>query len=319
MKRPALAACCYAALLTVFTGYLALDTFVLPDVSRQDAVEMNLSMFEAETAENGTVSLQEDCTLPAAEEPAAQSGLQAVSAPEQYSDGNVSISLSTYYENSTKIYVADVTLRSAEYLRTAFANDSYGRNIKAATSEIAAAHDAVLAVNGDFYGAQERGIVIRNGVLYRETAADSDILCIYADGTMKTYAANERTAQELTAEGVWQAFSFGPALLKDGAVTVSAGEEVGRAMASNPRTAVGMISPLHYVFVVSDGRTAESAGLSLSELAAFMQKLGVQTAYNLDGGGSSTMYFQGQVVNNPTTGGSRIRERSVSDIVYIGV
>ena len=50
-----------------------------------------------------------------------------------------------------------------------------------------------------------------------------------------------------------------------------------------------------------------------------MQKLGVQTAYNLDGGGSSTMYFQGQIVNNPTTGGSRIRERSVSDIVYIGV
>ena len=89
-------------------------------------------------------------------------------------------------------------------------------------------------------------------------------------------------------------------------------------MASNPRTAIGMIAPLHYVFVVADGRTAESAGLSLRALAEFMQSLGVQTAYNLDGGGSSTMVFQGAVVNNPTTNGGRIKERSVSDIVYIG-
>lgn len=88
-------------------------------------------------------------------------------------------------------------------------------------------------------------------------------------------------------------------------------------MASNPRTAVGMIEEGHYIFVVSDGRTEDSEGLSLYELAQFMQKLGVQIAYNLDGGGSSTMYFNGQVVNNPTTNG-RIKERGVSDIVYIG-
>ena len=54
------------------------------------------------------------------------------------------------------------------------------------------------------------------------------------------------------------------------------------------------------------------------ELAQLMQSLGTQTAYNLDGGGSSTLYFNGTVVNNPTTNGRRIQERSVSDIVYIG-
>jgi len=89
-------------------------------------------------------------------------------------------------------------------------------------------------------------------------------------------------------------------------------------MASNPRTAIGMIAPLHYVFVVSDGRTNQSAGLSLYQLAEFMQSLGVQVAYNLDGGGSSTMVFQGKVINNPTTNGRTIAERKVSDIVYIG-
>ena len=62
----------------------------------------------------------------------------------------------------------------------------------------------------------------------------------------------------------------------------------------------------------------ESAGLSLSQLAEFMKCLGVVTAYNLDGGGSSTMYFNGEIINNPTTNGRSIKERSVSDIVYIG-
>lgn len=54
------------------------------------------------------------------------------------------------------------------------------------------------------------------------------------------------------------------------------------------------------------------------ELAQLMQSLGTQTAYNLDGGGSSALYFNGTVVNNPTTNGRRIQERRVSDIVYIG-
>lgn len=93
---------------------------------------------------------------------------------------------------------------------------------------------------------------------------------------------------------------------------------MGKAKTSNPRTAIGIIDALHYVFVVSDGRTSESEGLSLYELAAFMQSLGADIAYNLDGGGSSTMYFNGEVVNNPTTNGRSIKERSVSDIVYIG-
>ena len=133
---------------------------------------------------------------------------------------------------------------------------------------------------------------------------------------MEIVSDRDYTADELVEEGVWQAFTFGPALVENGSVTVGVNTEVGKAMASNPRTAIGLIDANHFVFVVSDGRTAESAGLSLYELATFMQSLGVKTAYNLDGGGSSTMYFNGAVVNHPTTGGS-IKERGISDIVYI--
>jgi exopolysaccharide biosynthesis protein len=78
-----------------------------------------------------------------------------------------------------------------------------------------------------------------------------------------------------------------------------------------------MIDALHYIFVVSDGRTSQSAGLTLLQLAEVMQEYGCTVAYNLDGGGSSTMVFNGEVINNPTDGRS-FGERKVSDIIYIG-
>lgn len=235
-----------------------------------------------------------------------------------YSDGNITVTLKEYRENDSTIYVADVQLTDSSYLKTALAQGSYGRNVTQKTSEIAENVDAVLAVNGDYYGAQEKGYVIRNGKLYRDTAiANQEDLVIYEDGSFGIINESDVTAQELIEKGAVQTLSFGPALVQNGKITVSENEEVGQAMASNPRTAIGIIDDNHYVFVVSDGRTSESEGLSLYELAEFMDSLGVETAYNLDGGGSSTMYFNGSVVNN-TTGGMGNSERSVSDIVYIG-
>ena len=252
-----------------------------------------------------------------AEASAAEVTTDNSGSSKDYQDDNIKITYTQYTTNDTTIHVADVQLSSAEYLKTAFANDTYGKNVTQTTSDIAAANKAILAINGDYYGVQEKGYVIRNGVLYREEAGTNDVLCIYGDGSMKIVDPSTVTAQELLDQGVWQAFSFGPGLVADGQIPISLDTEVGRAKASNPRTAIGIIDDLHYVFVVSDGGSDDSEGLSLYELATFMQQLGVKTAYNLDGGGSSTMYFNGEVVNNPSSG-FRDEERSVSDIIYIG-
>ena len=308
-----------SAMLFAFTAYLALDTFVLRRSYDSNAGTMNTAMFsDAEEDSGGAQSYDlDDRTTGESATGESSTSLAAHVSGADYADDHVSITMTEYYEYDTKIYVADVVLSSAQYLKTAFAEDTYGRNITATTSAIAADNDAVFAVNGDYYGAQEKGYVIRNGVVYRDTARGAEVLCIYADGTMEVVSDRDYTAQELADRGVWQAFSFGPGLIENGQIAVDENDEVGKAMASNPRTAIGVIDANHFVFVVSDGRTDESEGLSLYELAAFMQKLGVTTAYNLDGGGSSTMYFNGRVVNNPTTTG-RIKERGVSDIVYIG-
>lgn len=236
----------------------------------------------------------------------------------EYSDSNTSITLKQYRAYDSDIYVADVTVSDVSVLKTALANNTYGRNITDTTSNMAKENNAILAINGDYYGARQAGYVIRNGNLYRNTSGDRDDLVITNTGEFEFVSENETTAEALLQSGAYQVLSFGPVLLEDGEISVGENEEVGMAMASNPRTAIGYLGNNHYVFVVSDGRTSESAGLSLYELATFMKELGVTDAYNLDGGGSSTMVFKGEIINNPTTNGRSNQERSVSDIVYIG-
>ena len=235
-----------------------------------------------------------------------------------YADENMQVALQTVRAYDTDVYIADVQVSSAEYLKAAFAQDAYGRNIKESTSDMAARTGSVLAINGDYYGFRDDGYVIRNGVLYRDTpAAGTDALVVYGDGAMAAVSQDEVSAQQLLGDGAWQVFSFGPVLVQDGQIAVGEGQEVGQAMTSNPRTAIGMVSPLHYIVVVSDGRTDASEGLSLYQLAQVMSDAGATFAYNLDGGGSTTMCIDGQIVNNPT-GGRGSSERKVSDIVYFG-
>ena len=237
-----------------------------------------------------------------------------------YSDDNISITLTEKTVSNTQVYIADITVSSAEYLKTALAQNTYGTNVTAKTSVTAANNNAILAINGDYYGANSTGYVIRNGVVYRDTVREDSSngdLAIYKDGSFKIIYEEEISAEQLVKDGVVNLLAFGPSLVENGEIVVNTNSEVGQSMASNPRTAIGIIDENHYIIVVSDGRTSESQGLSLYELAEVMKSYGVKTAYNLDGGGSSTLYFNGQVINKPTTNGN-ISERAVSDIVYIG-
>lgn len=316
-----------AALL--FTIYIGLDTFVISHayvtVAPSNTGAINTCAGSATTATISSISMDE-----VSSDDEGESLSVPVLTDSSYSDENIQITISTYRENNTDIYVADIVLSSPEYLKTALAKSTYGKNVVDTTSNIADDNNAVLAINGDYYGVQESGYVIRSGVIYRSTSrGDQEDLAIYEDGSMEIINEKDVSAQDLLNSGVYNLLSFGPGLLEDGQIVVSTNDEVDKAMTSNPRTAIGMIDNLHYVFIVADGRTSASEGLSLYGLAQFMQTLDVQTAYNLDGGGSSTMYFNGELVNNPASGSghkgnrssgtsSSSSERSVSDIVYIG-
>ena len=301
----------YGLVLFSYTSYALLDTFVIPH-------PMKTVMAESANIE-ATSGIKESIEAKINEklEPAS-STVEGGTVIGNYSDSHVSITVKEYREYDSAIYVADITVSDVSYLKTALASNTYGRNITDTTSDIASENNAILAINGDYYGARQSGYVIRNGSLYRNSSGNRDDLAIMKNGEFEFVTEGETSAETLLENGALQVFSFGPVLLEDGSISVTENEEVGMAMASNPRTAIGYLGKNHYVFVVSDGRTSESAGLSLYELASFMKSLGVSDAYNLDGGGSSTMVFKGEVINTPTTNGHSSEERAVSDILYIG-
>ena len=342
----------YGLTLLSYTGFALLDSFVIPhpvktvmaspaeaettnslEESIEAKIQEKLGTTGNESAENTNTVNTQDSTVQNGGGTSGENTVGNTDATEQedsstatsggtvigsYSDSESKITIKQYRAYDSTIYVADVTVSDVSSLKTALADDTYGRNITELTSEIASNHNAVLAINGDYYGARQSGYVLRNGQIYRNSSGSREALAILKNGDFQFVTEGDVSLDDLQQNGALQVFSFGPTLLKNGSIAVSENEEVGMAMASNPRTAIGRLGKNHYVFVVSDGRTEESAGLSLYQLASFMKSLGVSDAYNLDGGGSSTMVFQGKIINNPTTNGHSIEERAVSDILYIG-
>ena len=218
----------FLSALLLFTVYVLLDTFVIERrieaAAETQPIGSRPADDAAETAgETGGISL---LSSPQTEDGSAE----RVTTENCYQDGNVSVQITEERINGTTVYVADVQLTSAAYLQTAFADNTYGRNVTDTTSGIAESVNAVLAINGDFYGAKQSGYVIRNGVLYRSTAKKgAEDLVIYKDGSFAIIREAEVTAEELLEDGAQQVLSFGPALIENGEIIVSASEEVGRA------------------------------------------------------------------------------------------
>ena len=278
----------YGVVLTVFFAYCMLDTFVI-------------------TRTGATVDTH-----------VGEINQEAIISENYYRDEHIIVNLNQIRQYETEIYVADVIVSSPEYLRAAFAKNTYGQNITEYTSQMAQANGAIFAINGDYYGARENGYVIRNGELYRSSPAGRDTLVIGKDGSFSVVNDRDVSAEELLEGGAMHTISFGPCLVEGGELAVDTDAEIFAELLSNPRAAIGIVSEGHYLFVVSDGRLDDSAGLSLYQLAQVMKQMGAKTAYNLDGGGSATMYFNGRIVNRPAGRENIVEERSVSDIVYVG-
>ena len=226
-----------------------------------------------------------------------------------YKNANVSISVEKVAKDSVVYFVADIYLADIKYFKTAFANDKFASGNAESTLDIAAANNAVFAVNGD-YCTNNKGPVVRNGVLYRDETYKSDVLVMNNDGSMQTFSPEEFDIDAIKTNGAYQVWTFGPMLLKDGQAMETFNSTVNP---KNPRTAIGYYEPGHYCFVVVDGRQpGYSDGYTTAEMSQLMASLGCTVAYNLDGGRSSEMAFNGAFMNQPYDGG-----RGTSDILYI--
>ena len=234
-----------------------------------------------------------------------------VRTADSYSSPDLAITVTEVNEGNLTYYVADVYVRDITCFRTALAENTYGSGFRDSIEGMAALNDALLAVNGDYYGNTNEGVVIRNGVIYRANATDCDVCVLYYDGTMKVMPGSSFSVEEAVADGAWQAWTFGPALLDTDGSTISSFSSTKRIISANPRTAIGYYEPGHYCLVVVDGR-GESSGITLPRLSQLFYDLGCTAAYNLDGGNSSVMVWGDEVINNPSGGG-----RESSDALLI--
>ncbi len=240
---------------------------------------------------------------------------EIIQTENSYRSANLNVTVSRHeatYGNYREVYfIEDIYIRSIECLRTVFAQDTFGKSISEDVVEMSRRTNSIAAINSDYYGYGNAGIVIRNGVLYRsDFEPGEEVLIIFRDGTMKAYKESELNVAQAMAEGAWQSFSFGPSLLdENGDVRAEGYERVNH----DPRTIIAMIEPGHYLFIVIDGRQNNySDGMTYSGCASLCKELGCAVAYNLDGGRTSQMTFMGDMVNHPYKNG-----RPTSDLICI--
>jgi len=239
-----------------------------------------------------------------------------VSTENTYTSPNISITVEQYTKSDGRhlitYYVADIYIAKIDCLQCGFAKDKYGVGYAEDMLSMDKRFNAILAINGDYYGNSKSGVVIRNGIVYRSTPNDSDVCVLYYDGTMKTFTADEFDLEKAIQDGAYQAWSFGPSLLDENGESLT-DFPTSRVTPKNPRSVIGYYEPGHYCFVLVDGRDSDySVGMTMAELSSLMQELGCKVAYNLDGGQSSMMTFNDTYANQPYKGG-----RPVSDCILI--
>ncbi len=223
-----------------------------------------------------------------------------------------------HIEKGPKTYfVAEVRTKQGGAERAGFGNPKKPGRGALPLYKIARNYNAVIAVNGDYMNRADKnrkGIIIRDGKLYLNNKK-GDTLAFYPDGSLRVFKPGETTAARLLEDGVVNTFSFGPTLVKGGVIQPNLHKV--RLKGRNPRTAVGMVEPNHYILVVADGRQKKySVGLTMVELADVFAQHGCEVAYNLDGGRSATMSFMGSNISR--YGGSLTGQRKVPDALMFG-
>ena len=237
-----------------------------------------------------------------------------------YSSPNISITISsgTLGEGNDQsvYYVADIYLGNIDCFQSYFAHGLAYPSRTALMPQMVEETGALLAINGDYCGLNFGGIILRNGVSISSAANGSDICILFADGSIQCMNSREYRAEDYEDGSIRQIWCFGPAMM-DGNGNVLAESEMNLPTyiaGYNPRTGIGYYEPGHYCFVVADGRNpGYSKGIYMGEFAGIFASLGCVQAFNLDGGGSTSMMFASDFINRPSTSG----QRDMPDIILI--
>lgn len=305
----------FFAAVILFCGVLSL-AFIPP--TGMHALAMEPAQELGPIQELGPVKPQE-LELNFIDFPAAESTPKpsASVAGWSYDNGSIRIEITEHKEHGAIYFTVELWLSDIMQLQSAFSSNKFDSTTET-VKDIAGRHNAILAINGDFATFNNGGIIIRNGELYRANKSTRQLLIIGQNGDFSAFTDPPEDAKNAASrfleQGVWHTCVFGPVLVENGQPVELPDRFFIKPSAHEPRTAIAQLEPLHYLMIIVDGRQdGYSNGITLAELRNLFILYGAETAFNLDGGGSTTLYFDGEVLNRPANGYAR----RVPDIFFI--
>ena len=241
----------------------------------------------------------------------------------EYRDETLHVVIETDRYRGTDIWIARVEIAHPSQLRSAFVG-SYGGQMTALAATAAKRVNAVVAINADYHSFGNSGIILRQGHLFRNRPdGTADILFIDINGDFHTLVGATKESFLKTYDalgGAWDSggnivniFTFGPVLVKNGA-SVHDSFTHDHTAQNKPaqRAIIAQTGPLSYLLLASEGpESPNSYGLTLKQLEKYLIELGCDTAYNLDGGSSTSLVFCHEKINSPDT-----KIRPIADIIY---
>ncbi len=248
-----------------------------------------------------------------------------------YESDALSVSIQRFEDKDYMViyYIADVKFSEPNRLEHFFADpNNVGKSFKYAEN-IARDNKIVFGINDDqvghrIYNHKTVGHVIHKGTIIGNQTYKSkvrslpnlDCMAIADDGTMSVYAFNEHTAEEYLAMGYNMVSSFGPYVIRDGAINPYLDKNYTLQEA---RTVIGMIDKNHYVVFTCEGRRKGiSLGASLKWVGEKLLERGVTQAFNLDGGGTTSLLFMGVKLNYFNPSGMVKKDRALNGVFGIG-
>lgn len=254
-------------------------------------------------------NLETKCVLNALAYPIIQSS----EYPMYYEDLETRIDITKERYKDTDCFVAHIITKNPLVLKCAFAEGQF--NHHQIMSEVMKDNNAILMINGDFGDSANGGPlpIVKEGEIITEInppIINKRTLGLNTEGHFYEVTGNLR--REIEENHLRHTWTF------NSGFTIINGERIIKYDgAKHPRTFIGEVlrddDKLEYYLVVADGRRIDSKGFCHDDESEFLFEKGCYIAYNLDGGGSSEMMFDGKILNIPSDG----HERKDHDFIYI--
>ena len=219
--------------------------------------------------------------------------------------------------NNSACSFVEVKIAHGSQLRRALSDNTYGSSVYMYPTQMAQNANAVVAINGDFYGHRSCGITVYQRQLYRFNPRSLESCFFTASGDMIFTHVGELSTEDdvkrfVQDNDITFSISFGPILVENGEKKTTNTYLVGEVDIQYSRAAIGQVDKLHYLLMSINEEGVYKNRVTINQAADLIYAKGVPNAYALDGGQTATIVMNGETFNRPDWGNERI----MTDIIY---